>query len=76
MIDRSVLLPQPLGPNRETNSLAPMPKLAPSTASVVEPSRVSKILETPSTSMKAVRVEFSTLLTACNMDRGACASVG
>jgi hypothetical protein len=72
----SVLLPHPLGPRSDTNSLAPILKSTRSTASVVEPSRATKDFEMPPSSMNAVRSRPSMVLAACNTVSGAHAGRG
>ena len=53
----------------KTNSLVPTSIWTPSTARVVEPSRATKDLETPPTSMKAVPPRFSFLVAISNTGR-------
>src|SRR5215472_8668653 len=71
IMDNSVLLPHPLGPRSDTNSLAPISKSTRSTASVVEPSRATKDFEMPPSSMNAVRSWSSIVLAARNTVCGA-----
>src|SRR5262249_33728835 len=71
IMDNSVLLPHPLGPRSDTNSLAPILKSTRSTASVVEPSRATKDFEMPPSSINAVRPRSSIVLAARNTVCGA-----
>src|SRR5215470_3281526 len=54
---RSVLLPQPLGPTSDTNSPCSMPSETERSA-WISPSSTSKVLATPSSSMKLIAPEL------------------